>query len=166
MAALGQRKSRVACLMSALPPRKRTSDRHRGMSALGHVWTAPSWQGLSSRVQHWSVQPCVRPIDAAGVAAGPNALRGSCSNRKHAFEYALTQAGSPRAPQRPCLHYVVMPSPTALPPEIIPEEFRSLRPDKPILRSNLAAIPDSLLNHAASSKPDPTRPYGAKQQTD
>jgi hypothetical protein len=27
------------------------------MSALGHVWTAPSWQGFSSRVQHWSVQP-------------------------------------------------------------------------------------------------------------
>ena len=31
------------------------------MSALGHVWTAPSWQELSSRKQHWSVQPCVRP---------------------------------------------------------------------------------------------------------
>jgi hypothetical protein len=26
------------------------------MSALCHVWTAPSWQELSSRLQHWSVQ--------------------------------------------------------------------------------------------------------------
>ena len=27
-----------------------------------HVWTAPSWQELSSHLQHWSVQPCVRPF--------------------------------------------------------------------------------------------------------
>jgi DNA invertase Pin-like site-specific DNA recombinase len=25
--------------------------------AMGHVWTAPGWQELSSGVQHWSVQP-------------------------------------------------------------------------------------------------------------
>ena len=31
---------------------------------LGHVWTAPGWQGLSSRVQQWSVRPCVRPLSA------------------------------------------------------------------------------------------------------
>jgi hypothetical protein len=41
------------------------------------------------------VRSRVRPVDAAGLAAGPNALRGSGPNRKHAFEYALTQAGSP-----------------------------------------------------------------------
>ena len=29
------------------------------------------------------------------MAAGPNALRGSGPNRKHAFEDAMTQAGSP-----------------------------------------------------------------------
>jgi hypothetical protein len=29
------------------------------------------------RVQHWSVQPCVRPFSAAHRAAGHNALRGS-----------------------------------------------------------------------------------------
>jgi len=28
----------------------------------GHVWTAPGWQELSSRVQQWSEQPCVRPV--------------------------------------------------------------------------------------------------------
>jgi hypothetical protein len=27
----------------------------RTMSAKGHVWTAPSWQEFSSRLQHWSV---------------------------------------------------------------------------------------------------------------
>jgi hypothetical protein len=34
------------------------------MSAKCHVWTAPSWQELSSRLQSWSVQPCVRPLSA------------------------------------------------------------------------------------------------------
>src|SRR5262245_12798292 len=29
------------------------------------------------RMQHWSVQPCVRPFSAARRAAGHNALRGS-----------------------------------------------------------------------------------------
>src|SRR6516164_1010523 len=42
---------------------------HRGLSAscplYPHVWTAPSWQGLFSRLQHWSVRPCVRPFSAA-----------------------------------------------------------------------------------------------------
>ena len=60
-----------------------------GMSALGHVWTAPSWQGLSSRVQHWSVQPCVRPVDAVHMTAGHNALRGSGPGHKRAFDNAL-----------------------------------------------------------------------------
>ena len=42
------------------------------------MWTAPSWQELSSHMQqHWSVRPCVRPFSAAHVAAGHNALRGS-----------------------------------------------------------------------------------------
>ena len=31
----------------------------------------------------------VRPVNAAGVAAGPNALRGSGPNRSHALERAL-----------------------------------------------------------------------------
>jgi hypothetical protein len=48
--------------LGCLPyPRKRASIRALGMSAKCHVWTAPSWQELSSRKQHWSVQPCVRP---------------------------------------------------------------------------------------------------------
>src|SRR5208282_2670005 len=51
----------------------------------GHVWTAPSWQGFSSRVQDWSVRPCVRPLSAVHVTAGHNALRGSGPGQKDAF---------------------------------------------------------------------------------
>ena len=65
------------------------------MSVLGHVWTAPSWQGLSSRVQHWSVQPCVRPVDAVHMTAGHNALRGSGPGQKRAFDNALALVGCP-----------------------------------------------------------------------
>lgn len=46
-------------------------------------------------VQHWSVRSRVRPVDAALVTAGPNALRGSGPNRLGAIEVALTQTGSP-----------------------------------------------------------------------
>src|SRR4051812_27033494 len=48
-----------------------------------HVWTAPSWQELSSRLQHWSVQPCVRPLRAVHMTAGHNALRGSGPESSH-----------------------------------------------------------------------------------
>src|SRR6476619_1211792 len=65
------------------------------MPALGHVWTAPGWQGLSSRLQHWSVQPCVRPLGAVHMTAGHNALRGSGPNQTDAFNNALTQVGCP-----------------------------------------------------------------------
>jgi hypothetical protein len=42
------------------------------------------------------VRSRVRPVDAAGVAAGPNALRGSGPEQKGALgRRALTQAGSP-----------------------------------------------------------------------
>jgi hypothetical protein len=37
------------------------------------------------------VQPCVRPLSAAHVAAGHNALRGSAAGQKHAFDNALAQ---------------------------------------------------------------------------
>jgi len=66
--------------MSALG-QKQTCAVQLGMSAKCHVWTAPSWQELSSRLQPWSVQPCVRPLNAAHRAAGHNALRGSGMSR-------------------------------------------------------------------------------------
>jgi hypothetical protein len=55
------------------------------------------------------VRSCVRPVCAARMAAGPNALRGSGPNPIHAFEDALTLAGSPDPRNNPCLHYVVVP---------------------------------------------------------
>ena len=78
-----------------LYPQKRTCAAQNVMSALCHVWTAPSWQELSSRLQAWSVQPCVRPVSAAHGAAGHNALRGSGPDHKHAFDDALAQVGCP-----------------------------------------------------------------------
>ena len=65
------------------------------MSALGHVWTAPSWQGESSRNSPWSVQPCVRPLSAVHMTAGHNALRGSGPGQKDAFNDALARVGCP-----------------------------------------------------------------------
>jgi len=46
-------------------------------------------------LQAWSVQPCVRPIDAAHMTAGHNALRGSGPGQKHAFDNALAHVGCP-----------------------------------------------------------------------
>ena len=78
-----------------LNPRKRTFRVATDMSAKCHVWTAPSWQELSSRLQHWSVQPCVRPLNAAHETAGHNALRGSGPGQKRVFDNTLAQVGCP-----------------------------------------------------------------------
>jgi hypothetical protein len=59
------------------------------------VWTAPGWQGISSRVQQWSEQPCVRPVSAVHVTAGHNALRGSGPGRLRAFDNAAAKVGCP-----------------------------------------------------------------------
>src|SRR5262249_31569385 len=66
-----------------LYPRKRTCAVQLGMSALGHVWTAPGWQELFSRLQRWSVRPCVRPFSAALMTAGHHALRASGRGQWH-----------------------------------------------------------------------------------
>jgi hypothetical protein len=63
--------------------------------AMGHVWTAPGWQGFSSRMQQWSEQPCVRPVSAVHLTAGHNALRGSGPGHKHAFDNAVARVGCP-----------------------------------------------------------------------
>ena len=46
-------------------------------------------------LQHWSVQPCVRPVDAVHMTAGHNALRGSGPDQKLAFKNAMAQVGCP-----------------------------------------------------------------------
>ena len=93
-----------------------TADRARELVARGvrgqlcaYVWTAPSWQELSSRLQHWSVQPCVRPLDAVHMTAGHNALRRSAPGHKPAFgNNAMAQVGCPDR-RLPALHYVLFP---------------------------------------------------------
>ena len=48
-----------------------------------HVWTAPFWQGVNLMLlQIGRVLSCVRPVDAAHMAAGPNAIRGIGSQSK------------------------------------------------------------------------------------
>src|SRR5260370_3504436 len=46
-------------------------------------------------LQHWSVQPCVRPFDAVNMTAGHNAPRGSGPDQTPAFDNASTQLGCP-----------------------------------------------------------------------
>jgi hypothetical protein len=71
---------------------------------MGHVWTAPGWQGLFSRLQDWSERPCVRPLSAAHLAAGHNALRGSGPGQNLAFYDAVAQVGCPdRQIDRHCI---------------------------------------------------------------
>ena len=74
------------------PPRLQSSFDVSGAlqrrSLYPHVWTAPSWQGLSLRMQHWSVRPCVRPLSAVRMTAGHNALRGSGPEQHLAFDNA------------------------------------------------------------------------------
>jgi hypothetical protein len=92
----------IACPPVALTPQwrqdypnNRPPSRATAISAMGHVWTAPGWQGISSRVQQWSEQPCVRPVSAVHVTAGHNALRGSGPGHNLAFDNALAQVGCP-----------------------------------------------------------------------
>jgi hypothetical protein len=93
------------------------------MAALGHVWTAPGWQELSSRVQQWSEQPCVRPVSAVHVTAGHNALRGSGPGQFHAFDHAVAQVGCPdRRIDRLCIT-CCLPFPTV---HITPDAWRDL----------------------------------------
>jgi hypothetical protein len=100
---------------SPLHPCKRTFGSKVMESALCHVWTAPCWQGLFSRLQHWSVQPCVRPVSAVHMTAGHNALRGSGPGHKLAFEDALAHVGCPdRRIDRLCI-YVLFALPTFTP---------------------------------------------------
>src|SRR5664279_2317127 len=46
-------------------------------------------------LQHWSVQPCVRPFNAVHMTAGHNALRGSGPDQKLAFKNAMAHVGCP-----------------------------------------------------------------------
>jgi hypothetical protein len=74
-----------------------------------HVGYGPcvDGSGLARRIftsQHWSEQPCVRPVSAVHLTAGHNALRGSGPGQKHAFEDAVALVGCPdRRIDRHCI---------------------------------------------------------------
>ncbi len=66
--------------MSAMPPIATENVAASRMVAKCHVWTAPAVQGKNRTFQRAGrVQPCIRPLNAAAVAAGPdvNPLIGS-----------------------------------------------------------------------------------------
>jgi hypothetical protein len=51
----------------------------------GHVWTAPDWQEVSSRVQQWSEQRCVRSVGAVHVTMISQTRTNSASGRLFAL---------------------------------------------------------------------------------
>ena len=67
-------------------------------------------------VQIGRVQSCVRPVNAAYVAAGPNAIRGSGPNHKRALVKRPDPNGFSRPSVRPILHYVTFTPPNSSPP--------------------------------------------------
>jgi len=113
-------------------------------AAAGHVWTAPGWQELSSRVQQWSEQPCVRPVSAVHVTAGHNALRGSDPGQYHAFDNALARVGCPdRRIDRLCIT-CCLPS----------QPFTSRRmPDAMSFMPRVRQVPCSALPSSSSPRP-------------
>ena len=47
------------------------------MSALGHVWTAPTGQGIFGFLLAVGCKSCVRPVCAVLMTAGPDVIRRS-----------------------------------------------------------------------------------------
>jgi hypothetical protein len=48
-----------------------------GMSQLGHVWTAPTGQGIFGFLLAVGCKSCVRPVCAVLMTAGPDVIRRS-----------------------------------------------------------------------------------------
>src|SRR5450755_4633575 len=88
-------------MFSALPP---NSD----VARCGRHFRLRVGKSFFHVLQHWSVQPCVRPFDAVHVTAGHNALRGSGPGQKDAFENnAMAHVGCPdRRIDRLCISAV------------------------------------------------------------
>jgi hypothetical protein len=123
-------------LAMSAAPRLRTQLGRRPRSEKGHVWTAPGWQGISSRLQYWSVRPCVRPLNAAHVTANHSALRGSGPGHKLAFDNAPALVGCPD-PDRPALHYVLFALPNL---HITPDVMSGVISFKPPARLVLCSV--------------------------
>jgi hypothetical protein len=85
MSALGQERPNLPFrAMSAVPPIASAEATGRPVAKC-HVWTAPAVQGESDVQRSDRVQPCIRPLDAVAMAAGPDVIRGSGPNQNHAF---------------------------------------------------------------------------------
>jgi hypothetical protein len=78
--------------------RRSSHDRYAPKATVGHQNAigrdGPCVDGseLARRIftsQAWSVQPCVRPVDAVHMTPGHNALRGSGPDRRPAFEAGI-----------------------------------------------------------------------------
>jgi hypothetical protein len=81
--------------------------RHANAPGISSVRACVDGSGLARRIftlQHWSEQPCVRPVCAVHMTAGHNALRGSGSGQQHAFDDAMAHVGCPdRRIDRRCI---------------------------------------------------------------
>ena len=81
---------------------------------MGHVWTAP-WQELSDVLQHWSGAVTCPACFCGKILLLAYAPRGSGPKQKRALLKACVDPrGFSRSPERPYLHYVVMPSPIGI----------------------------------------------------
>ena len=72
---------------------KLTSQPYSSISC--HVWTAPSWQGESSRCVAGRCSHVFGLFGAVHMTAGHNALRGSGPGQKPAFDNAMAHLGCP-----------------------------------------------------------------------
>ena len=89
-----RRQFRSVRVMSAYPPKATEWRTRRDVGSVPCV-DGSELARASSRKQHWSVQPCVRPFGAVHMTAGHNALRGSGPDQKLAFDNAVAQVGCP-----------------------------------------------------------------------
>jgi hypothetical protein len=78
-----------------LLPRKRTISRPSRQVRFVPCVDGSELARLFFTFAGWSVQPCVRPVCAAHMTAGHNALRGSGPGQKPAFDNALAHVGCP-----------------------------------------------------------------------
>ena len=81
--------------MAALPRITDSSQTSRWVRNVPCVDGSGLARAFFTVLQHWSVQPCVRPFDAVHMTAGHNALRGSGPDQHLAFKNALAHVGCP-----------------------------------------------------------------------
>ena len=92
---LGQKQTSATCSAHVCSS---PLSRHRAAPIRCPLWAMCGRLRVGKSFLHvcsWSVQPCVRPLDAVHMTAGHNALRGSGPGHKRAFDNAVAQVGCP-----------------------------------------------------------------------